>query len=421
MTHSNGEEGDAMGENLERLNANMERLDALSKRLVAAFGQKEASDAGLQGPGNDLYMKAGTAYLNEMMANPSKLMEQQVAYWGKTLTHFIEAQQSVNSEDPQSPQEDTHKDRRFSNPMWQTHPYFRFVKQQYQASSEVISAAVADLEGLSPADKKRAEFFSRQIIDLFAPTNYLATNPDALERAVATDGQSLVDGLENLVRDFEEHKGELLPTLADPKAFTVGENLGTTKGSVVFRNRMFELIQYAPTTETVHRTPLLIFPPWINKFYILDLKAQNSLVKWIVDQGYTLFMISWANPDGSYADVSLDTYIEEGYLEAVRVAKEITGEKQVNAVGYCVAGTTLSITLGLMKKRRDTSIKSATFFTTMTDFEDQGEFGVFLSDDFVDAIERAVNEKGVLNSYFMSRTFSYLRSNDLIYTPAVRS
>ncbi len=184
---------------------------------------------------------------------------------------------------------------------------------------------------------------------------------------------------------------------------------------------MLELIQYAPKTETVHRTPLIIFPPWINKFYILDLKPQNSLVRWIVEQGYTLFVVSWKNPDASYRDVGMGDYIEEGYLAAIEEVKRITGEDQVNAIGYCIAGTTLAMTLALMEKRKDKSIKSATFFTTLTDFSDQGEVGVFLTDDFVDGIEREVEEKGYLSSFFMSRTFSYLRSNDLIYGPAIRS
>jgi polyhydroxyalkanoate synthase len=224
-----------------------------------------------------------------------------------------------------------------------------------------------------------------------------------------------------MVRDLESRQGELLPTLADPNAFRVGENLATTEGSVIFRNRLMEVIQYAPTTDTVHRTPLVIFPPWINKFYILDLKAQNSLIRWIVDQGLTLFVVSWKNPDASYADCGLEDYIEEGYLEAIRVAREITGEKQVNVVGYCIAGTTLAATLSLLKKRGEKPIRSATFFTTLTDFADQGEFTVFLQDDFVDAIERQVEAEGILDSHYMSKTFSFLRAKDLIYTPAVRS
>jgi polyhydroxyalkanoate synthase len=224
-----------------------------------------------------------------------------------------------------------------------------------------------------------------------------------------------------MVRDIESHDGELIVTLSDPKAFQVGENLATTPGKVVFRNRLFELIQYAPATETVHATPLLIFPPWINKFYILDMKEKNSLIKWVVDQGFTLFVVSWVNPDASYADVSLDDYVTEGYFTAIEQVKQITGEKQINAVGYCIAGTTLSLALALMAKSGDTSIKSATLFTTMTDFSDPGEVGVFLDNSFVDGIADECAKSGVLSSFFMSRTFSFLRSNDLIYGPAVKS
>jgi len=216
---------------------------------------------------------------------------------------------------------------------------------------------------------------------MMSPTNFLATNPDALERAVETEGESLLRGMENLIGDLEANNGELVVRLADEKAFELGQNIATTPGKVVFRNRMFELIQYTPTTKEVHKTPVIVFPPWINKYYILDLKAQNSYVKWVVDQGYTLFMVSWVNPDGAYRDVGLEDYVEEGYLTAIREVKEITGEKQVNAVGYCIAGTTLSLTLSLMKQTGDTSVKSATFFTALTDFSDQGEFQPFLTDD----------------------------------------
>ncbi len=406
---------------LEVLNANLAKVEELSSRLVAALSRKKSVPASLQGPGQDLFMQAAAAYMAEMMANPSKMLEHQVSYWGKTLKHYVEAQQALTEGPLKAPEDPTPKDRRFSSELWQTHPYFNFIKQQYLMNSEAIEATVRDLEGLDDKERKRVEYFSRQIMDMFSPTNFLGTNPEALAKAVETDGASLVTGLENLVRDIEANDGDVIVTLADKDAFKVGENLATTEGSVIYRNRMMELIQYAPTTEKVHKTPLIIFPPWINKFYILDLKPQNSLIKWIVDQGYTLFVVSWVNPDPSYRDVSLETYIEEGYLTAIDEVKKITGEKKVNAVGYCIAGTTLSLTMALMQKRKDKSLNSATLFTTMTDFSDQGEVGVFLNDDFVDGIEKEVEEKGMLHSFFMSRTFSFLRSNDLIYGPAIRS
>ena len=416
------EGGAETSEPLDRMKANLKQVEDLSKRLVAALSQKPDADPGLQGPGQDLMIKAGFAYWAEMASNPAKLLEHQTQYWGQAMAHFVEMQSALAEGKVLPVAEDAPtKDGRFRNPLWYSHPYFNFVRSQYERTADSIREAVSGLEGLEPKDRARVDFFADQMIDLFSPTNFLGTNPDALERAVATEGYSLVQGLENLVRDVEAHQGELLPTLADPTAFEVGRNIATAEGEVVFRNQLLELIQYAPQTETVHRTPLILFPPWINKFYVLDLKENNSLIRWVVEQGYTLFVVSWKNPDHSYSDVGLEAYIEEGYLAAIDQVKEITGEAQVNAAGYCIAGTTLNLTMALLKKRGDKSIKSATLFTTLTDFGEQGEFTPFLQNDFVDAIERQVAQDGILASTFMSRTFSFLRSKDLIYGPAIRS
>ena len=414
------EDNDA-GERLVRLNENLAKVEALSQRLVAAMAKRKAVDNALHGPAPDVYMKAASAYLAEMMQNPAKILEHQINYWGKSLKHYVEAQQTLAKGELKAPPDATPKDRRFANPLWETHPFFNYLKQQYLMNAEALTAAVDDMSTLDPADKRRVEYFTRQIVDMFSPTNFLGTNPDALERAVETDGESLVKGLENLVADIEANSGDLLVTLADREAFHVGQNLATTPGAVVYRNKMFELIQYAPTTEKVHATPLLIFPPWINKFYILDMKPANSLIKWVVDQGFTVFVVSWVNPDASYRDVGLDDYIRDGYLRAMAETRRITGEKQINCVGYCIAGTTLSLTLAHLEKAGDTSVKSATLFTTLTDFSDPGEVGVFLNDDFVNGIERQAEQDGILSRFFMSRTFSFLRSNDLIYQPAIKS
>jgi polyhydroxyalkanoate synthase len=412
---------DETGPKFERLNANLARVEDLSQRLMVALSQHKKADPALNGPSQEVYMKAAAAYVAEMMQNPSKILEHQISYWGKTLKHYVEAQQALAKGEFKAPPDPTPRDRRFANPLWETHPFFNYLKQQYLLNAEAVTNAVGALDNLDPADKRRVDYFTRQIVDMFSPTNFLGTNPDALERAIETDGASLVQGLENLVRDIEANSGSLLVTLADREAFHVGQNLATTPGSVVYRNRMFELIQYSPTTEKVHQTPLLIFPPWINKFYILDLKPQNSLVKWIVDQGFTLFVVSWVNPDASYADVGMDDYMRDGYLRAMAEVRRITGEKQINAVGYCIAGTTLSLVLGHLEKAGDKTVRSATLFTTLTDFSDPGEVGVFLDDDFVDGIERQVGQDGILSKVFMGRTFSFLRSNDLIYQPAIKS
>ncbi len=404
-----------------RMAENLKKVEQLTERLTKVMANRKTHQASLDGPNQELFAKAGQAMLSEALVNPAKLMEQQMGYWSKTVTHFMEAQQALVTNPMQAPEDRTGKDRRFANPMWETHPYFNFVKQQYLINAEAVSAAVDSVTDMEPHEKQRLAYFSRQIIDMMSPTNFLATNPDALQRAVDTEGESLIKGLENLISDLEANDGELIVRLADEKAFELGRNIATSPGKVVFRNRMFELIQYAPTTEKVHKTPLLIFPPWINKFYILDLKEQNSLVKWVTDQGYTLFMVSWVNPDPSYKDVGMEHYVEEGYLAAINEVKEITGEKQINAVGYCIAGTTLSLTLSLLKQRGDTSVKSATFFTALTDFSDQGEFRPFLTDDFIEGIEAETKDKGMLPSIIMARTFSFLRSNDLVYGPAVKS
>ena len=337
------------------------------------------------------------------------------------MKHFVEAQQTLAKGKLAAPEDPGPSDRRFANPLWDTHPYFNYIKQQYLINADALSKAVEGVTHLEPVEKNRLNYFAKQIIDMMSPTNFLATNPDALEKAIETEGQSLVQGLENLINDLEANKGEMVVRLADEKAFELGKNIATTPGKIVYRNRMMELVQYEATTEQVYKTPVIIYPPWINKFYILDLKPQNSMVKWLVEQGHTVFVVSWINPDPTYSDIGMEDYITDGYLAAVREVKEITGEKQVNAVGYCIAGTTLAMTLSLMKQQGDKSIKSATFFTALTDFSDQGEFTPFLTDDFIDGIEAEIDDKGVLPSVIMARTFSFLRSNDLIYGPAIKS
>ena len=403
-----------------QLNANLQKLEELSGRFFEVLNNKKQINLGLNGPGHDLFVKTAGAYLKSMAQNPTFFMEQQISYWGKTLEYFAETQEQFFSNSAEN-ENIEHVDKRFTHQLWKTNPFYKNVLKQYHLNSDMITAAVAQVEGLSSKDQARLEYFSSQIIDMMAPTNFFGTNPDALEKAFLSKGESLVKGLENLIRDLESNNGELLVRLADETAFKVGSDLAATPGKVVFRNRLFELIQYSPSTEMVYQTPLLIFPPWINKFYILDLKPHNSLIRWIVDQGYTLFVVSWVNPDTSYADVGLEEYIEEGYFEAIEQVKSICNTKTINALGYCIAGTVLSIVMSLMKKRGDTSINTATLLTTLTDFSDQREFTPFLQNDFIDTIESEIKSKGILESFIIARTFSFLRSNDLIYSPAIKS
>ncbi|MCT4558698.1 MAG: class I poly(R)-hydroxyalkanoic acid synthase [Pelagimonas sp.] len=420
MTTNEVAAGSVQEEDRTRLEENLEKVEALSQRLIAALNRRHSTPVSLNGPEVALYSKAAQSYMQEWMTNPGKLLEQQVQFWGRSVSQFVEAQKALASGKLKAPDDPGPDDRRFKNPLWNSHPYFNYVKQQYLINADAIRSAVDNIEGMDEFDKRRLGYFSQQIVDMFAPTNFLATNPDALQRAVETEGESLVAGLENLVSDLEANNGEVLVRLADETAFEVGKNIATAEGEVVYRNRMMELIQYKPTTEKVQEIPVVLFPPWINKFYILDLKPANSLIRWVVDQGYTLFVVSWINPDSSYADTGMEDYIQDGFIQAMEVAKEICGTKQVNAVGYCIAGTTLSLTLSLLKKRKDKTVKSATFFTTLTDFSDQGEFTPFLTEDFADGIEQEIAQEGILPFFIMSRTFSFLRANDLIYGPAIK-
>ncbi|CAM3133865.1 alpha/beta hydrolase [Paracoccus nototheniae] len=404
----------------QKLAENIERIEVLGHRLMQALSERATPNPGVESPGPDLYMTAASAMLKTLTEHPGKVIETQVAFWGETLANYVRAQKALVQGQLTAPEDDSPPDKRFANPLWQSHPYFNLIKKQYLTNARALKDATGGLDLPDEVARRRVTWLTNQIVDMMAPTNFLATNPDALERAVQTEGESLVLGLENLVRDVEQNGGEMIVSLADRRAFTVGDNIGTAPGTVVFRTRLFELIQYTPTTDKVHALPLVIFPPWINKFYILDLKPQNSLIRWLVDQGHTLFVVSWKNPDASFAEIGMEDYVS-AYLEAMDKVLELSGQPRLNAVGYCIAGTTLSLTLALLKQRGDARVNAATLLTTLTDFSEQGEFTTFLQDDFVNGIDAEVQRHGLLPARLMSRTMSFLRANDLVWGPAIRS
>ncbi len=407
-----------------RIAENIERIEDLGQRLVQALARRPIRPPSVEAPGPELYAAATTGWMKMAAEQPARMIENQVRYWGETLRHLSETQSTLLRKGFVAPEPDADaapdRDKRFANPVWRSSPVFHYIREQYRINADAMRKAAADLPIEDEVHRRRIDWFTRQIIDMMAPTNFLATNPDALEKAIETEGESLVRGLENLVADLEGSGGELVVSLCDPNAFRVGENIGTSPGAVVHRTPLFEMIQYTPTTEKVHATPLVIFPPWINKFYILDLKPQNSMIRWLVDQGHTLFVVSWKNPDGNTVNTGLDDYVS-AYLDVIGKVLELTDQPQVNAVGYCIGGTTLAMTLALMARRGDERVKSATFFTTLTDFSDQGEFTTYLQDDFVGGIEEEVARTGYLSSRLMQRTFSFLRANDLVWGPAVRN
>jgi polyhydroxyalkanoate synthase len=308
-------------------------------------------------------------------------------------------------------------DRRFSAPDWQRNAAYDAIKQSYLLSATSMLKAAASIEGLDAAQQRRLQFYLRQFLDAISPTNFLFTNPEVVHETIESGGQNLVKGTEHLLRDLQS--GQLKMT--DTEAFAPGRNLATTPGQVVHRNKLVELIQYAPATDTVHATPLLFIPPWINKYYILDMQPRNSMIKFLVDQGFTVFVISWKNPDASMEDTTFDNYLELGPLAALRAIKDITGSSSVIPIGYCIGGTLLSMTLPYLAATGDDSIHAATFFVALQDFSEVGDTAVFIDEPQVAYMEQKMLERGYLESRDMATMFNMLRANDLIWSNVVNN
>jgi polyhydroxyalkanoate synthase subunit PhaC len=351
-----------------------------------------------------------------MAQNPQKVLNANIDYWKQSLELYQNSLQAMMAQEPLPAVVSEQKgDRRFRHEGWEQ-PAFNVIKQYYLLLSQYMLRLVEETEGLDDKTAQRAEFFTQLFLNALSPTNFMSSNPQALERIIETRGMSLLHGLKNMIDDLERGEGKLQISMTDYKAFELGENVATTPGKVVFENRMFQLIQYTATTEQVNTTPLLIVPPWINKFYILDLQEKNSLIHWLVEQGHTVFVISWVNPDESYADVGFDEYLKEGVLTAIDQVEQATGEKDINAIGYCIGGTLLATTLAYMAAHNDTRVKSATFFTTMIDFSQPGELGMFIDEAQLASLEEKMDKTGFLDGSSMSGTFNLLRSNDLIWS-----
>ena len=313
-------------------------------------------------------------------------------------------------------------DKRFAAPEWQGNPIFRTLKELYLLASDWLLRQVSEAEDLSPAERQHLDFHLRQFVDAMSPTLLLASNPVALRRAVETGGASLAEGMRNLMHDLKE--GRL--SMVDAEAFAPGRNLALSPGKVVYRNKLIELIQYEPIqyepkTETVHRVPLLILPPWINKYYILDLQPKNSMVRHLVEQGFTVFMVSWRNPDSSMEGTTIEDYVDLGPLAASDVVREITGSPTVNVMGYCIAGTLLAMTLAWLAAKGDERFGAVTLMVSLQDFSNVGDTAVFLGEPTVDFIEQQMMERGYLDSRELSNMFSLLRSNDLIWSNVVNN
>ena len=319
-----------------------------------------------------------------------------------------------------TPEEGPVRDKRFRDPEWRSNPAFSMLRESYLATASFITDLVEKAEGVDDATKRKAAFYIKQAVDAASPSNFLMTNPAALRALFSSKGESLVKGIDNLAEDLKRGKGMLAISQTDLDAFKVGENVATTPGKVVFRNRVFELLQYNPTTEKVHEVPLLIFPPWINKFYILDLQPKNSMIRWLLDQGHTVFLVSWVNPDEDMAEVTFEDYMREGVYAAVEAVTQAAKIDRMNTVGYCVGGTLLAATLAHMARKGDTRIQSATFFASQADFKAAGDLLVFSDETGIRFLEDKMDQHGgVLDAQTMADTFNSLRSNDLIWNYVV--
>jgi len=357
-----------------------------------------------------------------LMSDPQKLAELQIGFWKDTLSLWRHTTSRLLGRDTVPAIEPDPRDKRFKDEAWQASTIYDFIKQSYLVTSRWAQKAVDSVEGIDPKTAHKIQFYTKQFIDAVAPSNFLATNPEAMRVTLDSNAENLVKGLRNLREDLERGQGSLRISMTDYSAFAVGKNLAMTPGKVVFQNDLMQLIQYSPTTETVHEVPLLVMPAWINKYYILDLQPENSLVKWLVDQGYTVFMISWVNPDEQQSDKGFEDYMLEGPLAALDAIEKATGEKQVSVMAYCLGGTLLSSTLAyLTAKKQADRIVSATYLTTMTDFSEAGDLSVFVDEEQLKLMEHRMSAKGYLDGQDMAITFNMLRSNDLIWSFVVNN
>jgi len=402
---------------------NMARVAAKSQHLISEFLKRQAEHKSDE-PLDPLNISGAFSDVwKEMAAHPERLLSAQFSLWRDYVTLWSRTAERFMGKPAQPVVAPAAGDRRFRDRDWEENPVFDFIKQSYLLAANSLLQTVASNGGTDKKSLARATFYARQFADAIAPSNFVLTNPEVLRETLKSNGENLVKGLDNLLTDLERGQGQLSIRQTTDN-FLVGRDIATTPGKVVFRNALFELLQYQPVSETAYETPLLIFPPWINKFYILDLQPKNSFVKWAVERGYTVFVVSWVNPDPALAEKSFEDYMREGIFAALDAVEKATGQRQSNLIGYCIAGTLLGATLayiggtGEYKDR----IKSATFLAAQVDFSEAGELQVFVDDAQLKALEQQMRASGgVLEGSKMATTFNMLRANDLIWSFVVNN
>jgi polyhydroxyalkanoate synthase len=406
---------------LSELSQQMSNIAEKSRHLVAEFLKRQTAENGV-GMANPLSIGAAFFEMTaRMMSDPSRLVQAQLSLWNDYLTLWQRTTRRFLGGSAEPMIEPTAGDRRFRDKAWTDNTLFDFIKQSYLLTARWLQGTVKQVDGIDERTARKVDFYTRQFVDAIAPSNFLMTNPEVLRATIESRGENLVNGLKNLLDDLERGKGRLAIKMTDMAAFRIGENIAVTPGKIVYQNDLLQLIQYEPATATVKRRPLLIMPPWINKFYILDLQPANSFIRWAVGEGHTVFVVSWVNPDERLAAKTFADYMREGPLAALDAIEEATGEREANVIGYCLGGTLLASTLAYMAVKHDTRIKSATYFVAMVDFAEAGELSVFIDEEQLAALEERMNAKGYLEGRDMATTFNMLRANDLIWSFVVNN
>jgi polyhydroxyalkanoate synthase len=404
-------------EAVERLSMNLARAALTAQGAITEAALRQADKTPLTNDPFNVGPAMGEV-MSRLAAQPDRLIQAQADLLSRYMDLWQSTARRITAGEPQAPiANPSPGDRRFADPEWDNNPLFDVIKQSYLLSSHWLNELVAGVEDVAPETKRRAAFFMKMLTDAISPSNFLISNPAALKAAVDTRGESLVRGMENFAADLERGGGALQISQTDASKFAVGVNVATAPGKVVFENALIQLLQFEPSTEQVFDIPLLIFPPWINKYYILDLRAENSMIRWLAAQGFTVFVVSWVNPDPALAEKTFEDYLTEGVEAAVGAVLKQTGAKQVNAVGYCIAGTLLSCALAYFAAKGDERIGSATFFAAQQDFSESGDLKLFTDEDWLRVIEVRMDESGgVLPGRVMSDTFNALRANDLVWS-----
>jgi polyhydroxyalkanoate synthase len=407
----------ADGVNREQAARVLHEVAERASRILQEFGQKQLHSSISSAVKDELGIaKAYMDLYSRLLMDPSALAAASVNFWIDSMRLWQSSWLKMLGHEAEPVVRPAQGDARFKDQEWSDHFLFDYIKQSYLIAARHIQHAVAGVQGLPDDSQKKIAFFTRQYVDALAPSNFAATNPQVLRATLASGGQNLVKGLANLLADIEKGEGQLRISMTDETAFQLGRNVATTPGKVVFQNALLQLIQYQPSSAEVFRRPLLIIPPWINKYYILDLRESNSFIKWAVDQGHTVFVVSWVNPDAQLAEKGFDDYLTEGALAAMDAAMQAVGEKQLNVIGYCLGGTLLGCALAWLAAKGDARVGCATFFVSLLDFSQPGELGVFIDEAQVENLERRMNERGYLEGSEMASTFNLLRSNDLVWS-----